>query len=175
MTNPTHCAVALRYVPGEDAAPIVVAKGVDHLAAKIREIAGEHGVPCVEDRPLAWTLYRTVKLGREVPAHLFRAVAEIMAYVFRLGGWERIDRVRSSLRPKGSGDLMAMPSRDPAMNTTPCGRSIASPKSRWWRAWSANRDLLIPLVMFGVLLVMVIPVPPFLLDSSWRCRSPRRS
>ncbi|MBN1478014.1 flagellar biosynthesis protein FlhB [Candidatus Sumerlaeota bacterium] len=104
VTNPTHCAVALRYIPGEDVAPVVVAKGVDHIAAKIREIAGEHGVPCVEDRPLAWTLYRTVKLGREVPAHLFRAVAEVMAYVFRLGGWERIDKVRNSLRPKRGND-----------------------------------------------------------------------
>ncbi|NUP88734.1 MAG: flagellar biosynthesis protein FlhB [Candidatus Sumerlaeia bacterium] len=98
VTNPTHCAVALRYVPGEDTAPIVVAKGIDFLALKIREVARQSGVPCVEDRPLAWALYRTVKLNREVPAHLYRAVAEILAYVFKLGGWERIDRVRRSLR-----------------------------------------------------------------------------
>jgi flagellar biosynthetic protein FlhB len=98
VTNPTHCAVALRYRPGEDRAPVVVAKGVDYLAMKIRDVAREHSVPVVEDKPIAWALYRSVKLNREVPAHLYRAVAEILAYVFRLGGWERIDTVQRRLR-----------------------------------------------------------------------------
>lgn len=98
VTNPTHCAVALRYRPGEDRAPVVVAKGVDFLAQKIREVARAHGVPVIEDKPLAWALHRGVRLNREIPAHLFHAVAEVLAYVFRLGGWERVDQVRRTLR-----------------------------------------------------------------------------
>jgi flagellar biosynthetic protein FlhB len=106
VTNPTHCAVALRYRPGEDTAPTVVAKGVDFLAAKIREVAERNGVPCVENKTLAWALHRGVKIGREVPAHLYRAVAEILAHVFRLGGEQRLERVRRGLetsRRSGGG------------------------------------------------------------------------
>lgn len=97
VTNPTHCAVAIRYEAGVDAAPIVVGKGVDHLAGKIREVAQEAGIPLVENKPLAWALYRGVKIGRTVPAHLYQAVAEVLAYVFRIGGAERLERVRRRL------------------------------------------------------------------------------
>ncbi|HEX4949630.1 MAG TPA: flagellar biosynthesis protein FlhB [Blastocatellia bacterium] len=83
VTNPTHFAVALRYDREEHAAPIVVAKGADDMAQRIREIARAHNVPVVENPPLARALYRTVEIGRMIPADLFRTVAELLAYVFR--------------------------------------------------------------------------------------------
>jgi flagellar biosynthetic protein FlhB len=82
VVNPTHYAVALRY-DGSAAAPEVVAKGLDHLALKIREIAEEAGVPIIEQPPLARALYREVDLGHQIPEEFFGAVAEILAFVFR--------------------------------------------------------------------------------------------
>jgi flagellar biosynthetic protein FlhB len=84
VTNPTHYAVALRYIQGVDAAPRVVAKGMDSLALTIRQIARRNNVPIVENRPLARVLWRTVKVGRGVPMDLFQAVAEVLAHVYRL-------------------------------------------------------------------------------------------
>jgi flagellar biosynthetic protein FlhB len=84
VNNPTHISVALRYRQGVDAAPIVVAKGADLMAMQIRKLATEHGVPMVENVPLARALYKHVKVGKPVPAQFFRAVAEVLAYVFRL-------------------------------------------------------------------------------------------
>jgi flagellar biosynthetic protein FlhB len=84
VTNPTELAVALKYQAGEMVAPKVVAKGAGFVAQKIREIAAHHGVPIVEDKPLAQALYKTVELGREVPYTLYAAVAEVLAYVYRL-------------------------------------------------------------------------------------------
>lgn len=84
VVNPTHYAVALRYDDKQDAAPIVVAKGVDEQAAKIRDLAREHGVPILSRPPLARALHKHVKEGRAVPANLYRAVAEVLAYVYRL-------------------------------------------------------------------------------------------
>src|SRR5262245_2969574 len=91
VTNPTHFAVAIRYNrPGgletPDDAPVVVAKGADLMAQRIRQIATEHGVPIVENPPLARTLFRTVEIGDFVPAELYRAVAEVLAFVYRLRG-----------------------------------------------------------------------------------------
>lgn len=83
VTNPTHFAVALRYDHEEHAAPIVVAKGADDMAKRIREIAQANNVPVVENPPLARSLYRQVEIGRAIPADLFRAVAELLAYVYR--------------------------------------------------------------------------------------------
>jgi flagellar biosynthetic protein FlhB len=85
VTNPTHYSVALKYEAGSDA-PIVVAKGVDNLAFKIREIAGEHGVMIVPDPPLARTLYANVDVDRAIPENLFQAVAQLLAYVYRVAG-----------------------------------------------------------------------------------------
>jgi flagellar biosynthetic protein FlhB len=82
VTNPTHIAVALAYRPGEMGAPRVVAKGRGPIAERIKVIAREHGVPVMENRPLARALYKAVKIGREVPAALYRAVAEVLAYVY---------------------------------------------------------------------------------------------
>jgi flagellar biosynthetic protein FlhB len=81
ITNPTHYAVALKYVQGEDAAPLCVAKGVDTLALKIREIAGEHDVPILEDPPLARALYATVDVDEVIPREQFEAVARIIGFV----------------------------------------------------------------------------------------------
>lgn len=85
VTNPTHLAIALRYSDG-DAAPRVVAKGADHLAAKVRKIAYRSGVQVIEDKPLARALYRRVKIGGYVPAVLFEAVAIVLATAYRRYG-----------------------------------------------------------------------------------------
>lgn len=85
ITNPTHYAVALTY-DGGGSAPKVVAKGQDEVAARIREVARENKVPLVENKPLARTLYGTVEIGREIPADLFEAVAQVLAFVYRTYG-----------------------------------------------------------------------------------------
>ena len=84
ITNPTHYAVALEYRRGEMAAPIVLAKGVDQIALKIREKARQHGIPIVENRPLAQGLYATAEIGEAIPGPLFAAVAEVLAQLIRL-------------------------------------------------------------------------------------------
>ena len=84
IVNPTHYAVALRYDHGSTAVPMVVAKGRNHLALRIREMAVSNGVPLVENPPLAQALYKSVKTGQEIPPHLYRAVAEVLAYIYRL-------------------------------------------------------------------------------------------
>ncbi len=84
IANPTHFAIALRYTSGKMRAPVVVAKGRDHLAQQIKAVAAQHGVPIVENPPLARTLYASVALGREIPYNLYRAVAEVLAFVYRL-------------------------------------------------------------------------------------------
>ncbi len=84
VTNPTHFAVALRYDSDEMHAPRVVAKGADYLALRIRMIASASGVPIVERPPLARALYRQCEMGQEIPADLYEAVAEVLAYVYRL-------------------------------------------------------------------------------------------
>jgi flagellar biosynthetic protein FlhB len=84
VTNPTHFAVALEYRRGVMAAPVVVAKGQDHLAAKIRDVAREHGVPLVENKPLAQALFKGAEVGDAIPADLFGAVAEVLAYLVRI-------------------------------------------------------------------------------------------
>jgi flagellar biosynthetic protein FlhB len=84
VTNPTHYAVALKYEPGEMSAPRLVAKGTDLVALRIREIAEESGVPIVENPPVARALHAAVEIDQEIPPEQYRAVAEIISYVFRL-------------------------------------------------------------------------------------------
>jgi flagellar biosynthetic protein FlhB len=84
IVNPTHYAVAIRYDQGAMTAPQVVAKGKNYLAARIRERARENQVPIIENPPLAQALYKSVEVGQEIPPHLYRAVAEILAYIFKL-------------------------------------------------------------------------------------------
>jgi flagellar biosynthetic protein FlhB len=86
ITNPTHLAVALKYDTARMSAPIVVAKGAGHLAERIRTVARQHGVVVVENKFVARTLYQLVDIGKEIPADLYRAVAEILAFVFRARG-----------------------------------------------------------------------------------------
>ena len=83
IINPTHFAVALQYEPGMDA-PICVAKGVDLLALKIREVARAHDIPIVENPPLARALHATVEIDQEIPAEHYKAVAEVIGYVMSL-------------------------------------------------------------------------------------------
>ena len=84
ITNPTHYAVAIRYDANQYSAPIVVAKGEDYLAMKIREAAKEHQIEIVENKPLARMLYANVDVGEEVPPELYQAVAEVLAFVYNL-------------------------------------------------------------------------------------------
>ena len=82
ITNPTHLAVAISYDPAGMAAPVVVAKGADYIAEKIRKIAGENDVPIIENQPLAQVLYKMVKVNAMVPESVYRAVAEVLAFVY---------------------------------------------------------------------------------------------
>ncbi|MCR5156640.1 MAG: flagellar biosynthesis protein FlhB [Butyrivibrio sp.] len=86
ITNPTHYAVAIKYDADENDAPMVVAKGADYLAQKIKEVARENDVEIVENKPLARMLYTNVEVGEMVPPELYRAVAEVLAYVYHLKG-----------------------------------------------------------------------------------------
>lgn len=86
ITNPTHYSIALSYKMDEMAAPRVVAKGIDHIALKIREVAKEHDIMLVENRPLARALYDGVEIDHEIPPEHYKAVAEIIGYVMRLKG-----------------------------------------------------------------------------------------
>lgn len=84
VTNPTHYAVGLKYELGQSGAPQVVAKGKNYLAKRIRERAFDHGVPIIENAPLARALYRSTEVGQEIPPALYRAVAELLAYIHRI-------------------------------------------------------------------------------------------
>jgi flagellar biosynthetic protein FlhB len=86
ITNPIHLAVALQFDAAKMAAPAVVAKGAGHLAERIKEIARNHQVPIVEDKPLAQALHKMVEIGESIPVELYRTVAEVLAYVYRLKG-----------------------------------------------------------------------------------------
>ncbi|MDY0012769.1 MAG: flagellar biosynthesis protein FlhB [Rhodocyclaceae bacterium] len=109
VTNPTHYAVALKYDPAKMGAPVVVAKGMDLLAGKIRELAKEHNVPLLEAPPLARALYAHCELEQSIPAALYTAVAEVMAYVFQLNQWI----AQGGLPPQVPADLPVPPDLDP--------------------------------------------------------------
>ncbi len=85
ITNPTHLAIALKFDRNMPA-PLVVAKGAGHIAAKIRTIATEHDIPVIEQKPLARAMYKDVEIGQQIPVELYQAVAEVLAYVYRLKG-----------------------------------------------------------------------------------------
>ncbi|WP_258187806.1 flagellar biosynthesis protein FlhB [Trinickia symbiotica] len=89
VTNPTHYAVALQYADGEMRAPKVIAKGVNLVAARIRELADEHNIPLLEAPPLARALYHNVDLNHEIPGTLYNAVAEVLAWVYQLRRFRR--------------------------------------------------------------------------------------
>ncbi|APF38465.1 flagellar biosynthesis protein FlhB [Chelatococcus daeguensis] len=100
ITNPTHFAVALRYVREEGGAPLVVAKGQDLIALRIREIATQHDIPIIEDKPLARALYDAAEVDRMIPPEFFKAVAQVLYYVYtREGGNGAQPRPHSMDRP----------------------------------------------------------------------------
>ena len=84
ITNPTHFSCALKYEEEEMSAPLLVAKGQDHLAHRIRELAIEHGIPIVEKPPLARSIFNTTEVGEEIPPDLYEPVAEVLSYVYRV-------------------------------------------------------------------------------------------
>ncbi|MBI4651432.1 EscU/YscU/HrcU family type III secretion system export apparatus switch protein [Candidatus Desantisbacteria bacterium] len=86
VTNPTHIAVALKYDSKTMSAPCVVAKGVRLIAERIKKVAKEHDVPVIENKPLARSLYKLCEIGKEIPMQLYRAVAEMLAYIYKLKG-----------------------------------------------------------------------------------------
>lgn len=90
ITNPTHISVVIKYEPEKFAAPRLVAAGKGFLALKIREKAKECGIPIIENKPLARTIFKTMKVGQVIPRELFKAVAQVLSYVFRLKGKVRV-------------------------------------------------------------------------------------
>lgn len=90
ITNPTHIAIALRYEQGKDEAPVVMAKGLDYMAMKIREKAKEMGIPIIENKPLARSMYYKVEPGSSVPVEMYQAIAEILALVFTMNKNKRL-------------------------------------------------------------------------------------
>jgi len=114
VTNPTHYAVALKYSEGKMRAPRVVAKGADAVAARIRELAAEHKVPLLEAPPLARALFRHTELGDEIPAKLYAAVAEVLAYVFQLRHYQQV----GGIYPDAPTALPVPPELDPLQATT---------------------------------------------------------
>ena len=97
VRNPTHVAVALRYHPGEDAAPIVLAKGLDYLALKIVEVAEQNNVVTIENVPLARTLYAEAELNQAIPPDLYEAVADVMVYLYKMDRMKAPSEVRREL------------------------------------------------------------------------------
>jgi flagellar biosynthetic protein FlhB len=114
VTNPTHYAVALKYSEGRMRAPRVVAKGADAVAARIRELAAEHKVPLLEAPPLARALFRHTELGDEIPATLYAAVAEVLAYVFQLRHFQQV----GGAYPNAPTALPVPPELDPQQADT---------------------------------------------------------
>lgn len=121
VTNPTHYAVALKYTEGKMRAPKVVAKGTDEVAARIRELAAENKVALLEAPPLARALYRHTELGDEIPAALYTAVAEVLAYVFQLRAYGK----RGGQRPARPDRLDVPPELDP-LNSAAQARAEAA-------------------------------------------------
>ena len=109
VTKPTHYAVALKYSEKGNRAPIVVAKGADEVAARIRELAMEHNVVMMEAPPLARALFRHAELGDEIPEALYIAVAEVLAYVFQLRTYSK----NGGSRPQKPADIDVPPELDP--------------------------------------------------------------
>jgi flagellar biosynthetic protein FlhB len=121
LVNPTHYAVALKYDATSAPAPVVVAKGVDLIAQRIREVAVEYGVPVIENPPLTRAIYQAVEVGREITAELYEAVAEVLAFVYRL----RHPSSEGSPEPEdtgdGAGEAAIEPPVDPSEALTASG------------------------------------------------------
>ena len=84
VTNPTHISIAIRYEKGKDTTPVVVAKGADVIAFKIRELAKNHNIPIIENKPLARIMYKEVEIDQEIPEKMYKAVAELLVAVYKI-------------------------------------------------------------------------------------------
>jgi flagellar biosynthetic protein FlhB len=124
ITNPTHYAVALRYIQGETPAPICVAKGSDELAFRIREMATTLSIPIVEDPPLARALYAAVEIDDTIPKEHYAAVAKIVGFVLGAGKRRRARPLRQVGRPPPSG----VPSGRGPSGRGPSGRPTIRPE-----------------------------------------------
>jgi flagellar biosynthesis protein FlhB len=124
LANPTHIAIALRYEPGS-AAPVVVARGADHLAQRIKAEAAKHEVPIVEDKPLARALYSATRVGDAIPFEMFRAVAEVLATVYAARRSRGLPPHREAVGvPKQRGPRRTRPARTPS--TTSDSRKVSA-------------------------------------------------
>ncbi len=103
ITNPTELAIAIKYDAETMAAPRVVAKGAGYMAARIRQIAIKSGVPIIERKPLARAMYKTVEIGQEIPPAFYKAVAEILAYVYELAGKKSITGISQTSSSRTTG------------------------------------------------------------------------
>ena len=126
ITNPTHYAVALQYKSGSNGAPRVVAKGADAVAARIREIAAQNNVPLLEAPPLARALHQHTELGDEIPAALYMAVAEVLAYVFQLRTYGQSGGAKPDL-PTELGVPPELDPLNPAAHARAAGAGDAAP------------------------------------------------
>ena len=117
ITNPDEFAVALEYVPAKMAAPLVLAKGRGELAQKIKREARWYEVPVIENKPLAQALYRTVEVGGTIPAKLYTAVAEVLAFIYRAQAKARAE-AQAKARPEGQGSTSPKPAGE---NPSPSG------------------------------------------------------
>ncbi len=126
ITNPTHYAVALQYKSGSNGAPRVVAKGADAVAARIREIAAQNNVPLLEAPPLARALHQHTELGDEIPAALYMAVAEVLAYVFQLRTYSQSGGDKPDL-PTELGVPPELDPLNPAAHARAAGGGDAAP------------------------------------------------
>jgi flagellar biosynthesis protein FlhB len=101
VTNPTHLACALKYEGQKMRAPLLLAKGERKIAEEIRRIAEEHEIPIVENEPLARSIFRTTKIKQEIPSELYQAVAEVLAYVYKVKKDRQARNRRLPLMPVG--------------------------------------------------------------------------
>jgi flagellar biosynthesis protein FlhB len=111
-TNPIHVAVALRYKPQEMEAPIVVAKGAEHFAERIKELAREHNIPIIENPVLARTLYRVVDINQDIPPDLYQAVAEILMFAWQIRGENPMQPATATVGPPRSASPLPLNTSD---------------------------------------------------------------
>ncbi len=143
VTNPTHYAVALEYRPETMAAPVVVAKGRNLIAERIKQIARWHEIPIIENPPLAQALYKATEVGQSIPPNLYAAVAEILAFLYRA-------KMRmQSARSGGS------------LGQTPMATAAQAQPTR---ATSGSGDWVIPVATVSLIFMMLVPVPSMVLD-----------
>ena len=107
VTNPTHIACAIKYDAKKMESPMLVAKGTELFAKKIKEIAQEHNIPVIENPPVARALYRFVEINRQIPPDLYKAIAEILIFVYKLKKTTKQEQERIKQTALEKGDIMA--------------------------------------------------------------------